>query len=85
MPSLVRRILVTAVYLICGFVLFVLTEIGVTAAGWVTVRCFDGALCSARENAILDGVALGWVAVSALLIAAGWRGWLWGARRGPAA
>jgi len=84
MPSLARRLLVTVAYLAVGFVLFVLTQVGIASVGWVMVRCFDGAICSPHENAVLDTVALGWGAVSALLVAAGWRGRLWGARRGPA-
>lgn len=80
-PSRGRRVTVTLAYLIGAFGLNVGLQIGLAALGLVSMRCFDGAICSPRENTILDGVALGWLAISVLLIAAGWRGWLWGARR----
>jgi hypothetical protein len=81
MPSIWRRMVVTALHLVPLTV--------VSAVLWLVVlmdtsdACQLGGTrwCSVTERAWLNGVAMGWAILTALCALLGWRGRLWGARR----
>ena len=75
LPSGVRRIVVTLLFLLGAFV--AMTVLMVTL---VTPRCLDNDACTAGETLVVNIVSLSWLAGSLFLVVAGWRGRLWGAR-----
>ena len=76
--SRVRRAGVTVAYLALA-----LAVAGVLAPALVSEACGLAGRCTPRESLTSSVLALGWVAASAWVVVAGWRGRLWGCR-GPA-
>jgi hypothetical protein len=79
MPSLWRRIVVTALYLPLLTVLSALVWLDVATR--TSDACQLGYWCSATERAWMNGVVIGWGILVAVCLGLGWRGRLWGARR----
>lgn len=85
MPSRSRRPAVILLYALLSGVLYLAGIVGLVAAGWVSESCFDTDICSAGENTLNLGLTAGFLAALAVLVVAGWRGRLFGARRGSIA
>jgi uncharacterized RDD family membrane protein YckC len=83
MPSRMRRVLVIAVYLVLVTGLFVIAHSGLFLAGVMSRSCAFENRCTVAENYVTLGLGLGWLALVALCLFQGWRGRLFGARRGP--
>lgn len=75
LPSRTRRFVVVVAFLIAAFV--VMSTLMVVL---VTPACLDEIACTPRETLVVDVISLSWLAASVILIIAGWRGRLWGAR-----
>lgn len=81
MPSRWRRTVVICVYLLLLLAVFVVALNMMVAGGVVSFRCLNDGYCSGGErvaNLVVD-VAL--LAMMAIIIALGWKGKLFGARR----
>ena len=76
MPSALRRLAVIFLYLVV--VLFVCDE---SISLVDTIGCIRTQGCSAGARALLETIALCWLALSAAAIVAGWKGLLLGARK----
>jgi uncharacterized RDD family membrane protein YckC len=76
LPSRLRRIVVICVYLLLLFI-----ADAVIAAGSVSPGCIDGNFCSASERMISFAAAAMLLALAALIVALGWKGRLFGARK----
>lgn len=82
MPSRRRRIAVIAAYFVVAFIAAYAVLIGLGLTGVISTRCVFEDICTQRENRIADVVAAIWLIGCVVLFIAGWRGWLFGARRG---
>jgi uncharacterized RDD family membrane protein YckC len=82
MPSRMRRVLVIAAYLVLVTALAVIALLGLARAGVISRGCAVEDRCTVTENYIMLGLGLGWLALIALCLFLGWRGRLFGARRG---
>jgi uncharacterized RDD family membrane protein YckC len=78
-PSRWRRVAVICVYLTLVFVVFMTVLGGVR--GLLSPGCINNNFCSAGERAIGLAAPLTLLALTALVIALGWQGRLYGARR----
>jgi uncharacterized RDD family membrane protein YckC len=76
MPSRLRRVAVIFVYL-----LLVVIADGIIAARTVSARCIDSNFCLAGERIMSLAVAVILLAGAAMIIALGWNGKLFGARK----
>jgi uncharacterized RDD family membrane protein YckC len=76
LPSRLRRLAVIALYLVA--VLFVCDE---SISLVDMIACIRPRGCSAGAMVLVQAIGLGWLALSATAIVAGWRGMLLGARR----
>jgi uncharacterized RDD family membrane protein YckC len=76
MPSRVRRLLVIVLYLVG--VLLVTSDVIARAN---TIACIRARSCDLTRELVTQGIAWGWLALSAVVVVAGWRGLLIGARR----
>ena len=76
MPSALRRIVV-----ICAYLLPMLILDGIITVGVLSPRCINNNFCSASEHVVSLAAALALLAMTALIIALGWKGKLVGARR----
>jgi uncharacterized RDD family membrane protein YckC len=79
-PSVARRLVVIACYLLACFVLFTAALPALAAAGAVSMQCIDGRPCSGSELLILSVLWLGWAGTSLLAVVRAWQGRMWGAR-----
>ena len=80
MPSRTRRVVITALYLIGCFVIFDVAIIGATVGGLLSHDCVYSDRCTVSETIGLVATFVGWVGVSVVCLALGWRGRLPGAR-----
>jgi uncharacterized RDD family membrane protein YckC len=78
MPSVLRRVVVICAYLLAMFIVDVIITFGV-----LSPRCINNNLCSASERVVSLAAAVALLAMTALIIALGWKGRLVGARRTP--
>lgn len=86
MPSRLRRAAVTLAWLAVGIFLYLVALDAVLQAGLLSSACLDRDFCSASERIINIAAAVIFLLLLALIIALGWRGKLFGARRAqPAA
>jgi uncharacterized RDD family membrane protein YckC len=76
MPSGLRRVVVICGYLLAMFIVDVIITFGV-----LSPRCINNNLCSASERVVSLAAAVALLAMTALIIALGWKGRLVGARR----
>jgi uncharacterized RDD family membrane protein YckC len=81
MPSRWRRLAVICSYLLLIFVIYLGVLAGIIAMGGLSPRCVDNNYCSPGERLASIAVSLMPLAASALCIALGWRGKLFGARK----
>jgi uncharacterized RDD family membrane protein YckC len=77
-PAAGRRIVVILVYMALGFL-----AMSIVAARLVAPLCLAESRCSAGDDLVFQVDGLVWVAVSALIIIAGWKGRLFGGRARP--
>jgi uncharacterized RDD family membrane protein YckC len=84
MPSRWRRLIVICCYLLLIFAAYIGVLAGLMAMGGLSSRCIDNNYCSSGERLVSLAVPLALLAASALCIALGWRGRLFGARAGRA-
>jgi uncharacterized RDD family membrane protein YckC len=83
LPSRVRRAVVICMYLLLMFAGYVIILGSVIAAGIVSARCTNNVYyCSTGERITSLASPLVFLAMAALVIAFGWKGRLFGARRG---
>jgi hypothetical protein len=75
LPSRARRFAIVLAFLVAAFVIM-----SVLMVVLVTPACLDEIACTAGEMLIVDVISLSWLAASVIVIIAGWRGRLWGAR-----
>lgn len=77
-----RRIAVICVYLVVMYVVFVAVIFGLVATGIMSNAClYDTGRCSAGERVLEIAVGVLLLLTAALVIARGWKGRLFGARR----
>ena len=76
MPSGLRRVVVIFVYLLLMFVVD-----AVVTAGSVSPACIDSNFCSAGERIVSFAAGIMLLVLAALMIALGWQGRLFGARK----
>lgn len=82
MPSRTRRLAAIAAYiLLAGMATFALTMV-LIEAGTVSDRCIDDDVCTRVEEGIMNITAMLFLAASACAGVFGWKGRLFGARRG---
>jgi hypothetical protein len=85
MPSRPRRVaVICGCYLLLIFAAYIGVLAGLMAMGGLSSRCIDNNYCSSGERLVSLAVPLALLAASALCIALGWRGRLFGARAGRA-
>lgn len=82
MPSRRRQIGVIVAYLLASFVAAYAVLIGLGMIDVISLRCVFEDICTPREDRVADVVVLIWLAACAMLFILGWRGRLFGARRG---
>lgn len=76
LPSRGRRVAVILVYWALSFL-----AVALTAMVTVSAACLGSDRCSSRDEEIVGILGVAWVALLLGIGAAGWFGWLWGARR----
>jgi uncharacterized RDD family membrane protein YckC len=81
MPSRWRRLAVMVCYLLLIFAIYIGVLGGVMTMGGLSRGCLDNTYCSTGERMVSIAMPLLLLAASALCIALGWRGKLFGARR----
>jgi len=81
LPSRLRRAVIICVYLLLLFAIFDVVEILLVMAGIVSSRCINSNYCLAGERMVNLGAAVAFVVTMAAVIALGWKGKLFGARR----
>jgi hypothetical protein len=82
MPSRVRRILTIAAYLFVSFVVLALVMNMLLVTGIYSRTCGDHRLCSDAEKFVDIALGICVLGLLALFFGLGWKGRLWGARRG---
>lgn len=75
LPSRSRRAIVVLLYLVGAFV-----AMSFVMGASVPQDCLDEVACTAGEALAANVISAAWLAVTVVLIIAGWRGRLWGAR-----
>ena len=81
MPSRLRRGAIISVYLLLLFVALVLALSVMIASGMLSSRCLDDNFCAGGEKVTSLVVAVIWLVTIAAVIALGWKGRLFGARK----
>lgn len=81
MPSRRRRVLVTAVYLVVGIVAYLIALGVLLDLGLLSEACLDRDYCSTGDRAVRIAAGVVPLLMIALVITAGWKGRLFGARR----
>lgn len=76
LPSKGRRGAVILGYWAVSFALFLLAIVMI-----VPESCLLSDRCSSRDEAVIGILAVVWLALLVGIVAVGWSGWLWGARR----
>lgn len=82
MPSRLRRLVVIVIWLALAFCGLMAVSTGIVAAGMLSASCIDRNVCSGAERILTLATGLALVAMTALIIVFGWKGRLFGARRG---
>jgi uncharacterized RDD family membrane protein YckC len=75
LPSKGRRVAVVLVYWALSFL-----AVALTATMTVSAPCLGSDRCSSRDEELLGILGVAWLALLVGIGAAGWFGWLWGAR-----
>ena len=78
LPSGTRRVMVIATYMIGAFIGY-----GMVLTSLVPSECLRDHQCTDAARIVSDGLTLVWMLANGLLVIAGWRGLLFGARRQP--
>jgi len=81
LPSRLRRAAIIGVYLLFLFAAFGAVSVLLVMAGVVSHRCSDSNYCSAGERMANLGAGVALILLMAAVIAFGWKGKLFGARR----
>ena len=81
MPSRLRRGAIICVYLLLLFTVLVIALSVIVGSGMISHRCLDKNFCSGGEMVTSLAVAVIWLVVIAAVIALGWKGRLFGARK----
>jgi hypothetical protein len=81
MPSGMRRTVVICVYLLLLFVVFVIALNMIVAAGGLSRGCLNNGYCSGGERIVSLAPGVGLLAMTVVVIAMGWKGKLFGARK----
>jgi hypothetical protein len=82
MPSRLRRLVVTVIWLALAFCGMIAVSAALSAFGRLSARCIDKDYCSGGERILLLSIGIALLATAALIVALGWKGRLFGARRG---
>lgn len=75
-PSLGRRVLVITLYVLASFI-----GLSLFSAVLVSRDCLATEICTESEELRATVAGAAWLALVAFCVIAGWRGYLWGARR----
>jgi uncharacterized RDD family membrane protein YckC len=81
MPSAGRRVAIIALYLVLTLLAYFITFAIIVGLGVMSDACIDRDVCSASEKVLEMILGTASLAIAAVLIGLGWRGWLFGARR----
>ncbi|PDT91725.1 hypothetical protein CO669_00035 [Bradyrhizobium sp. Y36] len=81
MPSRLRRLLVTVVYLALGVLLYFGVLAVLVRAGLMSRACLNQDICNGTDRIVDTAAAVAFLLMIALVIGLGWRGRLIGARR----
>ena len=81
MPSRLRRVAIIGVYLLLLIAAVEAISALLAMAGMVSYRCLDRDYCLAAERIANLGINVALIALMAAVIAFGWKGRLFGARR----
>ncbi len=81
MPSRLRRLVVTVIWLVLVFCGLIAVNAALSALGMLSARCIDKNYCSGGERMLLVSIGIALLAAAALIIALGWKGGLFGARK----
>ena len=81
MPSRFRRVAIIGVYLLLLIAAVEAISALLAMAGMVSYRCLDSDYCLAAERIANLGINVALIALMAAVIAFGWKGRLFGARR----
>jgi hypothetical protein len=81
LPSRGRRAVVTLVYLALALAVYFLFAGVIISLGAISDACLNNDVCTLGENLLTGAFSVALFVIAALLIALGWRGRLWGARR----
>jgi uncharacterized RDD family membrane protein YckC len=81
MLSLIRRTVVTGVFLLLMVFAFIIAVNLITSAGMLSHGCLDSNYCSGGETITLLAAGITLLVTTAVIIALGWRGGLLGARK----
>ena len=82
MPSRLRRLVVTVIWVALAFYGLIKASVVFSAFGMLSARCIDNDYCSGGERILLGAIGTALLATAALIIALGWKGMLFGARKG---
>lgn len=77
LPSPIRRIVIVAVYLVAVFIAY-----GIALVSVDKTNCAEFHSCTGIIPFLVNGLSVLWLALSLGVIVAGWKGLLFGARRG---
>jgi RDD family len=81
MPSGMRRVAVICVYLLLLVAVFIAVAGAIVSAGWLSRSCFEKDYCSGAERTLTLVTSVALLVMIAVVIAMGWRGKLFGARK----
>ena len=81
MPSGMRRVVVICVYLVLLVVAFIAVAGLSASAGWLSRSCIEKDYCSGGERIVNLASGIGLLVAIAAVIALGWKGKLFGARK----
>jgi uncharacterized RDD family membrane protein YckC len=82
MPSWPRRLVVTVIWLALAICSLIAASVALSAVGMISARCIDNDYCSGSERVVLLSLGTAMLATIALVIGLGWKGRLFGARKG---
>ncbi len=84
MPSGMRRVVTICVYLLLLVAVFIAVAGASASAGWLSRSCIEKDYCSGAERTLIFVISVALLVMIAAVIALGWKGNLFGARKAGA-
>jgi uncharacterized RDD family membrane protein YckC len=81
LPSPLRRLLITVVYLVVTFIIYLVVFVGIVESGVLSKGCLSANHCSIGELLLEYAIAFALPLIMAAMVTLGWRGKLYGARK----